>query len=152
LTQLEDRVRREAADLKVDVAGVGLGALIGITVGGVLALPTGGLSVPAGAALGALIAAPATGLSARVCARLYNAVRGTPESRALAAAVDAYRGALREQAERVAGRILIVARGHTLDAEPALRDALEALRDWDGDLDDPPPSPPETGSRGGAAS
>ncbi len=152
LTQLEERVRHEAADLKVDVAGIGLGALIGVMVGGVLAVPTGGLSVPAGAALGALIAAPATGLSARVCARLYSAVRGTPESRALAAAVDAYRSALREQAERVAGRILIVARGRTLDAEPGLRDALESLREWDGEIDDGQPSRSGVGAGGGVPS
>jgi hypothetical protein len=152
LTRLEERVRREAADLKVDVAGLGLGALLGVVIGGVLALPTGGLSVPAGAALGALVAAPATGLSARVCVRLYNAVRGTPESRALAASVDAYRAALRGHAERVAAQILTVGRSRTLDAEPALRDALQALRAWDGAACDPPSSHTRAGANGGAAS
>lgn len=136
LARFEQRVAGEAANLKVNVAGVGIGAMVGVLVGGVLALPTGGLSVPAGAVLGVLIAAPASGVSARACVRLYNAVKGTSESCELFAAVDQYRNALKHHAETTVARILALARSRTLDSEPELLQALHTLRDADtGDQD-----------------
>jgi hypothetical protein len=129
LARFEERIATEATTLKVNLTGAGIGAAIGLMLGAVFALPSGGLSVPAGALLGLAIAAGASGLSARSVVRLFHAVRGTPESRALWDTVTEYRSGLRVHAAETAGRITAAARTRTLADEPELRRALETLRD-----------------------
>jgi hypothetical protein len=131
LGRFEERIATEAATLKVNLTGAGIGAAIGLMLGAVFALPSGGLSVPAGALLGLAIVAGASGLSARSLVRLIRAVRGTPESRALWDTVTEYRSGLRAHAAGTAGRITAAARTRTLVDEPELRRALETLRDAD---------------------
>jgi len=86
---------------------------------------TGGASLWLDAVLGGAIG----GVSARTFVRLYNVIRGTRESRALDAAVDAYREGLRRQARAAVASTLHAARQRTLDANPELRKALETTRD-----------------------
>jgi hypothetical protein len=128
VADLEARIKDEAVKLRVNVRGAGIGAVVGLLIGGVLAMPTGGLSVPAGAVLGSLIAGSATGISARVWVRLYNAVRGTPESRQLMDTVRDYRAGLHEHAESTVTRLAKVCRGRTLAGEPELHNALKILQ------------------------
>jgi hypothetical protein len=129
LASFEERIKTEAASLRVNVTGLGIGAALGAMLGGVLALPTGGLSVPAGGLLGLAIAAPTTGVTARALVRLYHALRGTPESEALWAAVRAYEQGIRRAGEATVVQLVGAARARTLSGEPELREALTVVRD-----------------------
>jgi hypothetical protein len=123
LGRLEAKVAAEAVNLRVNLTG----AAVGGAIGALLAAPTGGLSIPAGALLGAVI----TGVPARLLVRLWNVVTGTSERRDLDRAVEQYRLALQRHADATASRILAAARDRTLDGYADLRLALETLRQAD---------------------
>jgi len=121
LQQFTEKVETEAANIRVNVVGAGMGLAFSVA----MAVLTGGASLWLDAVLGGAIG----GVSARTFVRLYNVIRGTRESRALDAAVDAYREGLRRQARAAVASTLHAARQRTLDANPELRKALETTRD-----------------------
>ncbi|MBN1511885.1 MAG: 50S ribosome-binding GTPase [Phycisphaerae bacterium] len=122
LQQFKEKVETEAASIRVNVVGAGMGLAFSVA----MAVLTGGASLWLDAVLGGAIG----GVSARTFVRLYNVIRGTQESRALDAAVDAYREGLRHHARQAAAGILHAARRRTLEANPELRKALETTRDF----------------------
>ena len=122
LQQFKEKVETEAASIRVNVVGAGMGLAFSVA----MAVLTGGASLWLDAVLGGAIG----GVSARTFVRLYNVIRGTRESRSLDAAVDAYREGLRRQARQSVASILHAARQRTLEANPELRKALETTRDY----------------------